>query len=267
MQRTAVVADQFYPGDPNILQQTLSGLIPENQKKQKAIAVISPHAGYIYSGGVAGETLSRVKIPENVILLGPNHHGRGASIALMSQGSWDMPMGKVPMNRELGRLILENCAAAEEDDIAHRFEHSLEVQVPFLQFLQNELCLAPLVISHLSYAGCEKMGKGLAAAVKLFKQPVLIVASSDMTHYESRQSASRKDHLAIDRIQDLDPQGLYETVVGQKISMCGIMPVTITLIAALELGATKAELIRYTDSGEVSGDTNQVVGYAGMTIS
>ncbi len=266
MRRTPVVANQFYPGDPSILSQTLSGLIPGTAEKQSAIAAISPHAGYIYSGSVAGETFSRIIIPEDVIILGPNHHGNGASIGLMAHGSWDMPLGEVPINEELAQLILTYSTLVEEDEVCHRNEHSLEVQVPFLQYQQKKLTIAPLVISHISYAFCEEIGKTLATAIKKYDKPVLIVASTDMTHYESRQSASHKDQQAIRHILELDPQGLYDTVLGQRISMCGIMPTTITLIAALELGATRAELVRYTDSGEVSGDVNQVVGYAGITI-
>jgi AmmeMemoRadiSam system protein B len=269
MIRTPAVAGQFYPGTEASLVKTLNALVPEIQpdKRQQALAVISPHAGYIYSGGVAGETIGGVRVPENVIILGPNHTGHGAPVALMAQGSWDMPMGNVPINRELAGQIAENSPLVEIDDVAHRFEHSLEVQVPFLQYMQKNLTIAPIVVSHVSYETCVAVGQGLAAAIKNYGKPVLIVASTDMTHYESRQAASSKDSMALERIKELDPEGLYNTVVGNRISMCGIMPTTVTLIAALALGAKKAELIRYTDSGETSGDTNHVVGYAGLVIS
>lgn len=269
MIRSPAVAGQFYPGSEVSLVQTISGLIPDitPDQRKKAIAVISPHAGYVYSGGVAGETIGRVQVPENVVILGPNHTGYGAPIALMGQGAWDMPMGEVPINTELASRIAKNSDLVELDDIAHSFEHSLEVQVPFLQHLQKNLTIAPIVVSHVSYATCAAVGEGLAAAIKDYGKPVLIVASTDMTHYESRQSASAKDSLALERIKALDPEGLYNTVVGNRISMCGIMPTTVALTAALALGAKKAELIRYTDSGETSGDTSHVVGYAGLVIS
>ena len=267
--RPPVVANRFYPGNSNALRSTISEMVPvvsEAEKKQ-ALAVISPHAGYIYSGGVAGETFARVKVPESIVILGPNHTGHGAPIALMASGSWDMPMGEVAINKELAAEIARNSPLVEIDEIAHRFEHSLEVQVPFLQYIQKNLSIAPIVVSHVPYDSCVAVGQGLAAAIKSYGKPVLIVASTDMTHYESRQAASAKDSLALARIQELDPEGLYNTVIGKRISMCGIMPATVALVAALALGAKKAELVRYTDSGETSGDTSQVVGYAGLVIS
>lgn len=267
MLREPAVANQFYPGDPETLRSSLREMIPVAPSKTEALAVVAPHAGYVYSGSVAGQTFSKVHIPENIILMGPNHHGQGAPVALMRAGAWRMPFGNVPINEALAALIAEGSDIVETDTLAHRFEHSLEVQVPFLQFLQPMLTLAPLVISHIPFPVCRQLGLELAAAVKNFGRPVLIVASTDMTHYESRHSAASKDRLAMERIEQLDPEGLYNTVLGRRITMCGIMPTTVALVAALELGAKKAELIRYTDSGETSGDINQVVGYAGFVIS
>jgi AmmeMemoRadiSam system protein B len=185
----------------------------------------------------------------------------------MSTGAWDMPMGQVPISRDLAELILEYVPAVVVDDEAHRFEHSLEVQVPFLQARQPLLKIAPIVVARLSLPDCLATGRTLAQAIKGLGRPVLLVASTDMTHYESRASATSKDHLALARITALDPQGLYETVRDRNITMCGIIPTTIVLAAALALGAVKAELVRYTDSGETSGDLTQVVGYAGLVIS
>lgn len=269
MIRSPAVANQFYPGNSAELTRLLARLVPAvpEYDKQKALAVVSPHAGYIYSGGVAGETFSQIAIPKDIIILGPNHHGLGSMVAIVADGEWDMPMGAVPVNSKLAQTILSHSDIVDDDADAHRFEHSLEVQVPFLQYLKEDITITPLVVSHISYANCEKLGKQLAACIKEYAGPVLIVASSDMTHYESRESASSKDKQAIDRVLALDPQGLYETVLGKNITMCGIMPTTVALVAALELGADNAELVRYTDSGEASGDTRQVVGYAGLIIS
>ena len=267
MKREPAVAHQFYPGDPATLRKTLERLIPETVSKQKAIAVVSPHAGYIYSGSVAGETFAAVEIPRDIVVMGPNHHGYGTPVSLMDQGAWSMPLGEVKINTELAGQILAQTDLIEADTLAHRFEHSLEVQVPFLQYLRPDMTITPMVISHLSFKSCQVVGEALAAAIEHYNRPVLIVASSDMTHYESRESATEKDSLAMQQVMKLDPEGLYSTVLGKKISMCGIMPTTIALIAALRLGATQARLIRYTDSGEASGDTNQVVGYAGFVIS
>lgn len=267
MKREPAVAHQFYPGDPITLKHTLDKLIPVTPVKQKALAVVSPHAGYIYSGGVAGETFAAVEIPQDIVVMGPNHHGYGAPVAIMQTGVWGLPLGEVPINTVLAKAILAQNKLISPDSIAHRFEHSLEVQIPFLQYLRPDMTLTPIVISHLSFEACTEIGTAIATAIKQYGKPVLIVASSDMTHYESRKSATEKDTLALQRLQALDPEGLYHTVLGNKITMCGIIPTTITLIAAILLGATQARLIRYTDSGEASGDTNQVVGYAGMVIS
>ena len=267
MTRMPVVADRFYPGNPARLRATMDLLVPETAgAKKRALAVVLPHAGYVYSGATAGRTVSEVEVPETVVILGPNHHGRGAALALGTE-DWRMPMGTVPIDRRLAAAILERSTAIVADEEAHASEHSLEVQVPFLQQVQPQLRIVPIVVGHLPYALCQTAAHDLAAAIGGSAEPVLMVASTDMSHYESRRQAAQKDRLAIDRILALDPRGLYDTVIGQRISMCGIMPTTIVLMAALELGATRAELVQYTDSGEASGDTDQVVGYAGLIIS
>jgi MEMO1 family protein len=266
--RTPAVAGRFYPGDDTSLRaaiQELTGDLPA--QKQKVFAAVSPHAGYVYSGGVAADTIGQIEIPETVILLGPNHTGEGKAVAL-STATWDMPMGQVSCNLELAHAILDQSDLIEEDEIAHMHEHSLEVQIPFLQVAQPKLSIVPITISHISYQVLEDVGLAIAAAIKQCENKnILIVASSDMTHYESRDAAEKKDHFALQKLADMEPSLLYSSVIGNHISMCGIMPVTVALIIALELGATKTELIRYTDSGEVSGDTDQVVGYAGVLIS
>jgi AmmeMemoRadiSam system protein B len=269
MLRQPAVADQFYPGDPRQLAATIRALaqpVPED-RKVNALAVVSPHAGYIYSGRTAAETFARVRIPADVVIIGPNHHGRGAPLAIVSEGSWAMPFGEVLINHELSELIKSHTPQAQEDSSAHHFEHSLEVQVPFLQAARTKFSLSPLVVSQLNLAACREVGQGLATAIKEFSRPVLIVASTDMTHYEPRSFASRQDQLALARVTELDPEGLYRTVLEHDITMCGFIPTTITLFAALALGASKAELISYSDSGEASGDTDRVVGYAGLVIT
>lgn len=268
MIRYPAVASQFYPGDPTTLQHTMQAIVPESPSpKRKALAVVSPHAGYIYSGSVAGQTFAQVAIPHTCIILGPNHHGRGADAALMTSGIWRMPLGDVAVNEKVAQSILTNSQVIREDARAHELEHSLEVQVPFLQYLQPDLAIVPICLAALSYEDCKEIGSALARTVSEFEEKILLVASTDMSHYESRQAASRKDKMAIDRILDLDPEGLYNTVFGNRISMCGIIPTTIALIAALKLGCHQADLVKYTDSGEASGDIDQVVGYAGLILS
>lgn len=268
MARQPVVAGRFYPGNSSTLQSDLETLIPDLPEKERreALAVILPHAGYFYSGATAGVTVGQVMVPETVIILGPSHTGRGATLAV-GLDDWKMPMGMVPVNRELANSLVNNSQVFAADEAAHQNEHSLEVQVPFLQYLQDNLKIVPIVVGHVSYETCMNAAEELAKALKQFDQQVLLVASTDMSHYESRAKASEKDRLAIDRVLAMDPKGLYETVLGQHISMCGVMPTTVALLAAQQLGAAKVDLVRYTDSGEASGDINQVVGYAGLVIS
>jgi Predicted dioxygenase len=268
MMRLPVAANRFYPGDSEQLRSAVRMLVPTvaEDEKQQALAVVLPHAGYMYSGATAGITVSRVRVPKTVVMLGPNHHGRGAALAL-SGDDWQMPMGTVPVDRQLAAAILRHSTRIVEDSEAHEAEHSLEVQIPFLQEVQPALHIVPLAVSHIPYELCRSVAGEMAAAIRECDHPVLLVASTDMSHYEPRPQTTAKDRLAIERILALDPQGLYTTVFSNRISMCGVIPTTIVLLAALELGATRSELVRYTDSGEAGGDIRQVVGYAGLIIS
>jgi MEMO1 family protein len=264
--RRAVVANRFYPGSKEALAGEIDAFFENSTRTPvKALAVVSPHAGYLYSGALAAGTLAAVKIPESVVILGPNHHGRGAAIAL-SATNWQTPLGVVPADQTLIDLILEHGPMVQVDESAHAPEHSLEVQVPFLQRLQPHLKIVPLVLSQLSFAECQALAASLAAAITAAGGEHLLVASSDMSHYEPREAASRKDHLALAAITALDAEALYRTVFSQRISMCGVIPVVVAILAAGLLGAEHAELIGYTDSGHVTGDSHQVVGYAGVVI-
>lgn len=265
--RQPAVAHRFYPGHPRELEQTVRELLSGSKTKvEKAIAIISPHAGYMYSGGLAGKTIGSAVIPKTVMIIGPNHHGQGAAVAI-STIPWEMPNGTVPIATALAEKLAESSSLIHIDELAHKFEHSLEVQVPFLQFMQPDLQLVPVVVSQISYNDCRKVAEAIAAVLKESKEDVLLLASTDMSHYESRSSASVKDGRALAKVTALDPEGLYSTIVNERISMCGFIPVTITLLAAREMGASSAQMIGYTDSGEMSGDTAQVVGYAGVIIS
>lgn len=265
--RRPAVAGQFYPGAPHELRAAIEAFSPpQGAARLPALAVISPHAGYVYSGGVAAETFARAIIPETAIILGPNHQGLGDRVAIMTSGQWQIPGAVLDIDSPLAARLMAESPLLIDDALAHSLEHSLEVQVPFLHY-HGLKKFVPICVSFLSYDICQQIGEALARTIHNEDQPVLLVASTDMTHYESRAAAAEKDHQALQHILALDPEGLYQTVVRNRISMCGIIPTTITLIAAKRLGATKATLIRYTDSGEVSGDTRQVVGYAGLVIS
>lgn len=266
MSRAPAVAGRFYPGHPDELRAMIQGYLEPNAAPQKALLAVCPHAGYVFSGAVAGQVLSRVAIPGRVMVLGPNHQGLGQRAALMSRGSWRTPLGEVALDAELGAALKAASPLVAEDDLAHRHEHSLEVQVPFLQVLRPEFLLTPLCLSMLTYGQCVELGRAIATAITGLGEPVLLVASTDMTHYESDAQAARQDKLALQRILALDPEGLYHIVAGHNISMCGVLPTTVALVAARELGAASAELVAYTNSGKVTGDYDQVVAYAGLII-
>ncbi len=266
MDRKPAVAGQFYPLNGKTLAEEVASLLEPGAQRKGAIGVVSPHAGYVYSGRVAGMVFSRVQVPEHVIILGPNHRGVGQDVAVMAHGAWDMPMGNVPIDEKLARRVLAASDAAAEDDRAHALEHSLEVQVPFIQAVRPDFRLVPIVLGRLSLSECLALGRGIAAAIAGFGHDVLIVASSDMTHYEPDADARKKDGLVIERMKKLDPEGVYTVVRDNRITMCGVIPVTVMLAAARELGAKEALDVGYMTSGDTSGDYGSVVGYAGMIV-
>jgi hypothetical protein len=235
-------------------------------EKIRSRACIVPHAGYIYSGAVAGEVYRRLEIPRRVVLLGPRHYPRGASLAIISDGAWQTPLGMAPIDHLLAEKIVRAFPLLREDAAAHSAEHSLEVQIPFLQRLAPSFAFVPIVIGPAKWETLEALGHALAGVIAAEREPALLVASSDMNHYESDAVTRVKDRKAIDRILALDPRGLFDTVRDEKISMCGYAAAVAALIAARELGASEAELIHYATSGEVNGDLREVVGYAGMIV-
>ncbi|MCP3177935.1 AmmeMemoRadiSam system protein B [Desulfuromonas sp. KJ2020] len=266
MARHPAVAGQFYPGTLTELKTLLDRLIPSEEFKTEAYGLVSPHAGYLYSGAIAGKTFSQVKIPPKVIILGPNHHGYGHDAAIYSHGEWQTPLGNTPVATDLVQEILIAGPDFAADELAHRFEHSLEVQLPFIQYLAPEAAIVPICVGHLALNTLIALGEALGEVISRHGREILMVASSDMTHYESGKSAREKDALAIEKMLELDPVGLYRTVTDNRISMCGVMPVTLMLIAARKAGAQRARLVEYGNSGDVTGDQSEVVGYAGLVI-
>lgn len=265
--RKPCVANRFYPGEKAALEKTIKDFL-DNKETQRAVSVIAPHAGYIYSGKVAGHLYSSVSIPDNVILIGPNHTGMGARSSVMAQGEWETPLGNVKINTELAYSIIGFDPHNFTDDMeAHMMEHSLEVQLPFLRFLNPKVNIVPITVMQAPYPELLAMGDALAKAVSSYKGDVLIVVSSDMNHYEDQKNTEQKDKKALDMILKLDERGLLETAYRQRISMCGVFPAAIAIAASKTLGAKKARLSSYATSGEVSGDYGKVVGYAGVIIN
>jgi len=268
MKRKPFVAGQFYPGSRERLRETIEGLVVPDAPRKKALAVVSPHAGYIYSGAVAGAVFSTTVLPGVFVILGPGHREIGSLFAIQAQGSWQTPLGESPIERDLAGRILAGCSLVDENEQAHLWEHSLEVQLPFIQYFREDAAIVPICVSHeAGFGELEALGRALAEAIRAHGEETLIVASTDMSHYVSQRTAEKKDRLAIDKILALDAAGLFETVVGERISMCGFQPTAAALVAARAMGAAGAELVRYATSGDTSGDYSQVVGYVGIRIS
>jgi predicted class III extradiol MEMO1 family dioxygenase len=291
MRRHPAVAGQFYKGSPEALMKQVREFIVPVVVKTKALGIVSPHAGLMYSGSVAGAVYSRIELPDTFVLIGPNHTGLGAPVSLMASGQWETPLGLVEIDEALAASILSKSTRIREDSLAHLHEHSLEVQLPFIQQFKQEFKIVPIQMLDTRLDTCKEVGRAIGEAVRERNQEsevrgqksgqeklltphsalhtsrdVLIVASSDMSHYERADVAKEKDFKAIHELLNLDPEGLYRTVRENGITMCGYGPAVTMLIACNLLGASRAELIKYTNSGDVSGDYEQVVGYAGVVV-
>jgi AmmeMemoRadiSam system protein B len=265
--RHPAVAGRFYPLDHDtLLAEVQSYLAPREDGRIAALGCVVPHAGYMYSGHVAGAVYARLDIPRRCILMCPNHTGMGHPLSIMSQGAWETPLGDVPIDDELALALKEMFPALSEDAQAHRAEHAAEVQLPFLQACRQHFTFVPIALGTGQFEVLARLGDAIADVVAAQKERVLIIASSDMNHYEPDNVTRVKDHKAIGRILALDARGLYDVVINEDISMCGFGPTVAMLVATQKLGATSAELIRYATSGDVSGDRDTVVGYAGVAV-
>jgi AmmeMemoRadiSam system protein B len=270
------VAGRFYPDRPeqllsDIRRYTALPLHPPAIGRVRAIGCVAPHAGYIYSGAVAGAVYARLEIPQRCVILCPNHTGKGQRLAIMTATAWQTPLGEVAADADLGERLLHRFPALQEDSAAHRAEHAIEVQLPFLQTQTPKLKIVPIAVGTSDFEILHGLGEVLAEVVGAQEQDrkdrVLIVASSDMNHYEPDALTRVKDRKAIDRVLAMDPRGLWEVVMREDISMCGFGPTIVMLTAAKLLGATSATLVKYATSGEVSGDYASVVGYAGIIVA
>ncbi len=271
--RRPVVAGKFYPAKAEELLRDLDrylGADPaaseQRDEVEGAIACVVPHAGYMYSGHVAGAVYRRLPRRSSYIVLAPNHAARGEPLAIMSS-PWQTPLGEIPIDTKLAQALRDACLLVREDSAAHELEHSLEVQLPFLQRKVGQFQFVPVSIGTGSYGALESLGHGVAHAVRHAERPVLIIASSDMNHYEPDSLTRIKDRKAIDKVLALDPPGLYEVVRSEGISMCGYGPAVAMLVAAKDLGARQGQLVKYATSADTGGDRTSVVGYAGIIVS
>lgn len=268
--RHPAVAGRFYPRDPDDLRTEAQGYLSQSISADtapvKAIGCIAPHAGYMYSGHVAGAVFARIEIPQLCVVMCPNHTGMGHALAMMCEGSWETPLGEVPIDTQFALALQQRFPGLHNDSAAHRAEHAAEVELPFLQLRRPNLRIVPIALGTGQFEVLEQLGAAMAEIVAQQKDPVLMVASSDMNHYESDVVTRAKDHRALERILTLDARGLFDVVTQQKVSMCGFGPAVVMLTAARQLGAKSAELVRYATSGDISGDREMVVGYAGVVV-
>lgn len=272
--RPPSVSGQFYPASRQELTRKIQDLLGEDVSARKeskicdSLACVLPHAGYVYSGRVAAQTVSQINVRDRIILLGPNHTGYGAEFSVAKGGAWQTPLGEVPVDSELAGQILKECGHLKEDALAHSYEHSLEVELPLLQYFNERITIVPITFFPAKIQILREIGRDIAAVIKRLnlQDSTLLVASSDMTHYEPQAQAEKKDKEAIQAILDLDEKRLLEKVRELEISMCGCVPVAVMLVAAKELGAKKARLVNYMTSGDVTRDKSSVVGYAGLVI-
>lgn len=264
--RRPFVAGYFYPDRPEAMEAQLDRLVRPSRPAIRPRALVVPHAGWVYSGRVAGALYSRVELPHHVVILGPNHTGRGPAGSVMVRGRWRLPGGELPIAEGLARSIVSASRVLEDDEIAHEREHAVEVQLPFLRRLRSDLAFVPITLMQDDLVFCEEVGEAVAAALQSSAERALLVCSTDLNHYESQGISNRKDRLAIDAMLSLDPGRLRETVKSQQISMCGLAPALSTLAALRRLGGGRGELVRYETSGDVSGVYDRVTGYAGLVI-
>jgi hypothetical protein len=268
MIREPAVAGRFYPANPRELRKQIEHFTGGSvaAHKLRALGCVVPHAGYMYSGHVAGAVFERLDLPARFIILCPRHYREGQALAIMSEGSWRTPLGEARVDSALALELKNVCSLLREDSVAHRMEHSLEVQLPFLQELAGDFQFVPIALGTDRFGALEELGRAMGDVIAKRNEPVLIVASSDMNHYESDDITRAKDRKAIDQILKLDAHGLFDTVRREGITMCGFGPTVSMLTAAKQLGARHAEVVRYATSGDITGDREEVVGYAGMVV-
>lgn len=253
----------FYPSNPKALEAELDRCLPAGVKPRKAIAAVAPHAGYAFSGEIAGRLYASVEVPDHVVVLCPKHTPYGSNLGVMTEGVWAIPGGDVALDSDLACAIRSRCGL-DEDSESHLMEHSLEVQLPFLHRRNPGFRLTPIAVGPHRYEALRALGAGVAEAVRGFGAPVLIVASSDMSHEHGLARVKKNDPMAIEMMLALDPQGLFRTVTDNDITMCGFAPTVAVVTAALALGASKADLIGYQTSLDHGGTEDWVVGYAGV---
>lgn len=266
MLREPAVAGSFYPAGKSQLESMIGSFEGSEEQLPGVVAAVSPHAGYVYSGPAAGALFASIEIPQTVIILGPNHRGIGSPYGIYDRGAWRTPLGDVTIDEKLAELVKEHAPVVTSDTLSHAHEHSIEVQVPFLQYHRPDVKIVPICIGSQDYVRLLELGRGMATACEEAGGEALILASSDMTHYESAEEAARKDRMAVERMLALDEEGLWRVVRHHDISMCGVAPAVAAIAAARALGAAEGRQVKYMTSGDITGDFREVVGYASVAF-
>jgi AmmeMemoRadiSam system protein B len=268
MLRLPAVAGRFYPANPSELASVVRRMSESggtiSPEKISVAACLVPHAGYMYSGAVAGEVLGRIELPKKIVILGVRHFPRGESAAILSNGTWRTPLGDAPIDTELAMTLRDACPLLREDAVAHSQEHSLEVQIPFLQVLAPGFSFLPVALGTVRFDDLVRIGEAVARVLMGARERVLLLATSDLNHYEDDATTRVKDAKAVEKLLALDARGLFDVCREEKISMCGLGPAVATITALRGIGVTDGELVRYATSADASGDTSSVVGYAGI---
>ncbi len=269
MLRLPAVAGRFYPSHPAELTALLHKYVLTDPGKPPipVRACLVPHAGYVYSGHVAGAVFARIALPRKIIVLGVRHHPQGEPAAILSSGAWRTPLGDARIDEPLAEALKKACPLLREDSVAHSAEHSLEVQLPFLQVLAPDFTFVPVALGTVRFESLVSVGEALGRVLEISKENVLLLTTSDLNHYEDDATTRIKDRKAIDQLLALEPRGLYDTCRNEEISMCGLGPAAAMLTALNALGARRSDLVKYATSADVSGDRSAVVGYAGMIFS
>ena len=270
----------FYPDNPRELRGLVDQLFrnqrfgpgrgPPSDTKRKIYGMVSPHAGYAYSGAVAANGFYEVSSIDfqNVIMVGPNHYGIGSWVAAMKEGEWETPLGGVQVNSELVQDIASRSSTLDFDDFAHSRDHCLEVQLPFLQFIKEDFRIVPIVLVSQRSDTAYDLGNAISDTIveKGSTNNTLLIASSDFTHYEPNSDAHRKDGELIKTILSLDVNNFYAVLERLDVSACGYGAIATIMVSAKNLGATRGELLKYATSGDVTGDTSAVVGYSSIVF-
>ena len=272
--REPAVSGIFYPKNPIELREDIESLfrdpnfgpgnLPPSSNNERIYGMVSPHAGYMYSGAVAAHgyyDLSSSKF-ESALILGPNHYGLGSEVALMNKGTWETPLGKVEIDSEVAQNIHQNCDIITIDESAHSRDHCIEVQLPFLQYIKGEFKIVPIILINQGKNTCKKLGSDIYESIR--DRNLIPIASSDLTHYESNNLAYEKDKLLISAILSLDIEKFYSVLTSFNVTACGYGAIATVMEISKKMGATKGKLLKYATSGDIAGDNKSVVGYSSI---